>query len=47
MNQELATQVGKDGSLGVSKMLYGQLSPAILAQAEARVRLAPGLKIED
>jgi len=42
MNQELTQQVAKGGQFGVSKMLYGELSPSILAQAEAKVRLSGG-----
>jgi Rod binding domain-containing protein len=40
-NQTLADNVGKRGSLGIGKMLYNQLSPRIVAQAEAQIKLHP------
>jgi peptidoglycan hydrolase FlgJ len=39
MNQQLSQSIGGRGSLGISNMLYKQLSPRILAQVEAQIRL--------
>lgn len=39
INQSLAQNIGQRGSLGISEMLYHQLSPRLIAQAEAQVRL--------
>ncbi len=40
-NQTLADNIGKGGSLGIGKMLFNQLSPRIVAQAEAQIKLHP------
>lgn len=40
-NQTLAENIGKRGSMGIGKMLYNQLSPRIVAQAEAQIKLRP------
>lgn len=39
MNQALAESAGKRGMLGISKMLFEQLSPKVMAEAEAQQRL--------
>ena len=39
MNQQLAEKIGGRGNLGISEMLYKQLSPRILSQVEAQIRL--------
>lgn len=39
MDQSVADSVGKTGSLGISQLLYKQMAPRILAQAEAQVKL--------
>ncbi|HEY3780456.1 MAG TPA: rod-binding protein [Fimbriimonadaceae bacterium] len=39
MNQELSKSIGGRGSLGISNMLYKQLSPRIVSQFEAQIRL--------
>jgi len=40
-NQSLSESIGKRGTLGIGKMLYNQLSPRIIAQAEAQIKLHP------
>jgi Rod binding domain-containing protein len=40
-NQTIADSVGQRGSLGIGKMLYNRLSPRIIAQAEAQIKLHP------
>jgi Rod binding domain-containing protein len=40
-NQSIAESVGKRGTLGIGKMLYNQLSPRLIAQAEAQIKLHP------
>lgn len=39
MNQAISESIGKRGTLGISQMLYKQLAPRMLAQAEAQIRL--------
>ena len=39
MDQTLADSMGKSGSLGISKMLFNQIKPVLLSEAEARIRL--------
>jgi Rod binding domain-containing protein len=39
MDQQLSQSIGGRGSLGISNMLFKQLSPRILSQVEAQIRL--------